>query len=138
MLSTYDPWSQVQSYARLDAKEVSGAEIDRSVETIRRNVHSTSAKVARACDGFVRHCAAVRASGAADEGDPRALLLWIEAASRTVADARCGLVQGEVTVASATSLAVSPPSSAIPRSLASGRVEHHGVRVDHVDCVRFA
>jgi hypothetical protein len=93
VLAAYDPWAQLQSYARLDTREGSSADRAGSGDPLRQCVLAASSKLARAREGFVRHCAAVRAAGAAQADDTRALHLWITAASQTVADARRGLEQ---------------------------------------------
>ena len=79
------PWAQLQSYSRLDTREIASNGANTSVELIRGQILAGIAKLSRAREGFVRHCAAMQTDV---ETNSKALRLWIEAACLTVADAR--------------------------------------------------
>jgi hypothetical protein len=90
-----DPWAQLQSYARLDMPQDTNGE-GLSAETIRRGVLRASSRLARVRNGFARHCAVMRANGDAQGEEGRALVLWLEAARHTLAQARTELVPERV------------------------------------------
>lgn len=88
-----DPWSALQSYARLDVAdqpERSGSA--QSLEAFRRAVVGVAARLARARNGFVRHCTLLRSSPMDGESHWRPLTLWLEAASVELTSARRGLL----------------------------------------------
>lgn len=88
------PWSQLQAFTRLDGPQVTlGAPDPITIDGLRRNALAVAGKLARASDGFSRHCilagslfAVVPRRDLAD-----GLLLWLGAASATVAEARAAL-----------------------------------------------
>ncbi|AKV04414.1 hypothetical protein AKJ09_11077 [Labilithrix luteola] len=88
-----EPWSALQSYARLDGAADEAPAREHSVETFRRAVVLVSSRLARARDGFVRHCTLIRSSSTAAESHWRPLLLWVEAATTELARARSGLLR---------------------------------------------
>lgn len=89
LLPVQDPWTQLQSYARLDGLTATGPGRE-SEETVRADVLAASVRLGRARDGFVRHCAAERA-GDSDCEHGRALALWVQAAVDAVAATRLKL-----------------------------------------------
>ncbi len=91
-LPVMDPWPALQQYARLD-HGVADSRAALSVEAFRRRVVTIASNLARARDGFVRHCTAVRA-GALDAAD-ESLTLWLGAATRELDKARATLLHGE-------------------------------------------
>jgi hypothetical protein len=88
-----DPWPALQSYARLDGEDGNHAHEERSPEAFRRAVVVVSSKLARAREGFVRHCTLIRSSAVVEENQWRPLLLWIGAARGEIANARNGLLR---------------------------------------------
>jgi hypothetical protein len=92
LVGAMDPWAALQSYARLDAATDAGAELPRSIGAFRRAVVAVSSKLARARDGFVRHCTSIRASAVVEDEHARPLLLWLGAASTELANARAKLL----------------------------------------------
>lgn len=88
-----DPWHALQAYARLDAPETR-TRVD-GPEAFRRAVVACSVKLARARDGFVRHCTMIRAAAAVDEAHVGAVGLWLQAAGTVVADARRVLLRAD-------------------------------------------
>jgi hypothetical protein len=89
LVGILDPWARLQSYARLVGAEDTGAAREPSVEAFRRSVVVVSSRLARARDGFMRHCTLLRSS-ATDENHWHPLALWVSAASTELANARCG------------------------------------------------
>jgi hypothetical protein len=92
LVGTLDPWSALQSYARLDGAD-SALQPEHSTKGFRRAVVLVSSRLARARDGFVRHCTLIRSSAIGDEDHWRLLLLWIEAATTELAHARAGILR---------------------------------------------
>ena len=83
------PWAQLQEYARLDEPRA-GTRAQAALEALRSSTVSVALRLARASEGFARHCElALRPTGVVD---PRALdtglSVWLELARRTVAEAR--------------------------------------------------
>jgi hypothetical protein len=85
-----DPWAGLQSYARLDIEE--GGVAAESPDAFRRQIVGVSARLARARDGFVRHSTLLRASTPLENKHAKALLVWLEAAQKTLARARAELL----------------------------------------------
>ncbi len=83
------PWTQLQEYARLD-EPTSGTRAQATLEALRSSTVSVALRLARASEGFVRHCEL--ALKPADEVDAAALetglFAWLGLARKTVADAR--------------------------------------------------
>lgn len=86
-----DPWAALQSYARLDGGEES-ATGETSLEAFRRAVAGVSTRLARARDGFARHCTLLRSSPTVEDNYWRPLLLWLGVATTELAQARSGLL----------------------------------------------
>jgi hypothetical protein len=90
------PWDQLQSFTRLDGSESSG-----DVETIdglRRSAVAVAGKLARASDGFARHCRlAASLFQPAPLGELEGLLMiWLDGAAAMVEEARAKLPEGVV------------------------------------------
>ena len=93
LVGMLDPWAALQSYGRLDGADDADSSDARSPEGFRCSVVAISAKLARARDGFVRHCTLLRSSASPDEGHCRSLMLWVTAASVELSGARGGLLR---------------------------------------------
>lgn len=91
---TIDPWPALQSNARLDGTDDGGESRERSLPAFRRAVVVASSKLARARDGFVRHCTLIRSSALVEDNHWRPLLLWLAAASAELANTRRSLLPG--------------------------------------------
>lgn len=91
-----DPWGALQAYGRLDGAEVALRDGATSVEAFRRAVASVSSRLARARDGFVRHCTLLRSSPVAEESHWRPLSLWLGASAAELERARAGLLLGVI------------------------------------------
>jgi hypothetical protein len=89
-----DPWAALQSNARLDGTDDGGESRERSLPAFRRAVVVASSKLARARDGFLRHCTLIRSSALVEDNHWRPLLLWLAAASSELANARRNLLPG--------------------------------------------
>jgi hypothetical protein len=89
----WDAWALLETEARVAGADraLSAA---RTVDAFRRDVVDVRARVARARDGFIRHCALIRAGSVAEENQIRALRLWIAVASAELGRARERLLQG--------------------------------------------
>jgi hypothetical protein len=88
----WEPWAALQTYARLDgADPVSGAPAQ-SLEAFRRCAVEVSLRLARAREGFVRHCRLVRACPEEEPNPARSLILWLEACSAELSNARAKLL----------------------------------------------
>jgi hypothetical protein len=83
------PWAQLQEYARLDEPRA-GTRAQAALEALRSSTVSVALRLARASEGFTRHCDLALRRAA--EVDPSALdtglSVWPELARRTVAEAR--------------------------------------------------
>jgi hypothetical protein len=91
-----DPWAALQSYARLDGAGEWGNGSETSVESFRRAVATVSAKLARARDGFARHCTLLRSSPTVEDNHWRPLALWLTAAATELERARGALLRSAV------------------------------------------
>ena len=85
------PWDQLQSFTRLDGAQVtSGGSDPISIDGVRRHALAVAQKLARASDGFSRHC--LLAGSLFAVAPPRALaeglILWLDAARATAEEAR--------------------------------------------------
>jgi len=102
LVGSFEPWGALQSYARLDGVDERGApphasplaaDVQRnSPEAFRREIMGISFKLARARNGFVRHCTLVRSRSATDADHVAALVLWVAAARGALAQARAGML----------------------------------------------
>jgi hypothetical protein len=91
-----DPWGALQSYARLDGGAEWGNGSETSVESFRRAVATVAGRLARARDGFARHCTLLRSSPTVEDNHWRPLSLWLTAAARELEQARGGLLRKPV------------------------------------------
>ena len=88
------PWDQLQSFTRLDGPQATTGGADPiTIDGLRRHALAVASKLARASDGFSRHCLLV---GSLFAPVPRpdladGLLLWLDAACATAAEARAGI-----------------------------------------------
>ncbi|MFL5373330.1 MAG: hypothetical protein ACJ78T_05030 [Myxococcales bacterium] len=91
-----NPWEQLQTFSRLDGPTGVASSRDVTVDALRRGAVTVTQMLARARDGFARHCQALLGGNAAAqefEGGGKAfLLVWLEAALRAVNDTREKLV----------------------------------------------
>jgi hypothetical protein len=94
VFARHSPWDQLQSWARLDGPEgaVRAGEGE-SVDGLRRGAVAFAHKLARANEGFARHC---RLAGQLSQSDPceeiaEGLRLWVGMAMATVQEARARL-----------------------------------------------
>jgi hypothetical protein len=93
-LGRQNPWEQLQTFSRLDGPTGIASSCDVTVDAVRRGAVTVTQMLARARDGFARHCDAL--FGGADlaaahnfEGGEKAfLLVWLEAALKAVNDTR--------------------------------------------------
>jgi hypothetical protein len=91
-----DPWAALQSYARLDGAGEWGNGSDTSIESFRRGVATAAARLARARDGFARHCTLLRSSPTVEDNHWRPLTLWLGAAAAELEQARGSLLRRTV------------------------------------------
>src|SRR5262245_24232451 len=94
----HTPWDQLQSFTRLDGPAEPVRKGDAiSIDALRRGALSLANKLSRASDGFSRHCRL--ASSMMLEAPPSdiepLLTIWIDAATKMVADARARLSAGD-------------------------------------------
>jgi hypothetical protein len=98
-----NPWEQLQTFSRLDGPTGVSTSHDVTVDALRRGAVTLTQMLARARDGFARHCKALfdmqggtEAEGPAakgfEGGEKGFLLIWLEAALKAVHDAREKLV----------------------------------------------
>lgn len=86
----HQPWDQMQAFTRLDGPAVAGTGGAVTLDVLRRGAVAMASQLARASDGFARHC---RLAGSlfatAPPGELEdALTIWIEAAVRVAYEAR--------------------------------------------------
>jgi len=95
VFAQHTPWDQLQSWTRLDGPAESvepGARV--TIDALRRATISFAHKLARAGEGFARHCrlaGALCSMGRREELE-EGLVLWIGVATATTEDARARLV----------------------------------------------
>ncbi|MGO8995532.1 MAG: hypothetical protein ACLQVI_19660 [Polyangiaceae bacterium] len=89
------PWDQLQSFTRLDGPQASTRDSSDpvTIDGLRRHALAVASKLARASDAFSRHCLL---AGSLFAVAPRrdladGLILWLEAARATAAEARAGI-----------------------------------------------
>jgi hypothetical protein len=98
-----NPWEQLQTFSRLDGPTGVSTSHDVTVDALRRGAVTLTQMLARARDGFARHCKALferqagtQAEASAAEGfeggEKGFLLVWLEAALKAVHDGREKLV----------------------------------------------
>jgi hypothetical protein len=95
--SRHAPWDQLQVLSRLDGPTDIARSPDVTVDSLRRGAVTLTQMLARAREGFARHCRTVASSQLSDfEGGERGfLLIWLEAALRAVREAREELTRGQ-------------------------------------------
>ncbi len=84
------PWDQMQAFTRLDGPAVAGAFDVMTIDALRRGALAAANQLARASDGFQRHCrlaASLFATAPHSELED-ALTIWIEAAVRIADESR--------------------------------------------------
>ncbi|MBS2013526.1 MAG: hypothetical protein JST00_11590 [Deltaproteobacteria bacterium] len=87
----HTPWDQMQAFTRLDGPAIAHASTDAvSIDQLRRGALATAHQLARASDGFARHC---RLAGSLFATAPHseleeALTIWIEAMVRIAQESR--------------------------------------------------
>ena len=84
------PWDQMQAFTRLDGPAVAAHGDAVSIDQLRRGALAMACQLARASDGFARHCrlaGSLFATAAHSELED-ALTIWIEAAVRISEEAR--------------------------------------------------
>jgi hypothetical protein len=94
-LARHQPWDQLQSFTRLDGPQLGASSRGDpvTIDALRRGTLALAQKLARASDGFTRHCVL---AGSLFAPAPRldledGLILWLEAARQTVIEARARL-----------------------------------------------
>lgn len=91
------PWDQLQAFTRLDGPAIAGASDVVTIDALRRGALAMANQLARASDGFQRHCrlaASLFATAPHSELED-ALTIWIEAAIRIAQESRERLTRGE-------------------------------------------
>jgi hypothetical protein len=84
------PWDQIQSFTRLDGPAIAAVGDVVTIDALRRGALAMANQLARASDGFQRHCrlaASLFATAPHSELED-ALTIWIEAAVRIAQEAR--------------------------------------------------
>ncbi|AKV02731.1 hypothetical protein AKJ09_09394 [Labilithrix luteola] len=84
------PWDQMQAYTRLDGPAIAAHGDVVTIDALRRGALAMASQLARASDGFARHCrlaGSLFATAAHSELED-ALTIWIEAALRIAQEAR--------------------------------------------------
>lgn len=89
------PWDRMQAFTRLDGPDITAVS-DSTIDSLRRGALAVANQLARASDGFQRHCRLASSSLSSrtlsDLED--ALTIWIDAAVRIAEEARERLTQG--------------------------------------------
>lgn len=96
----HSPWDQMQAFTRLDGPAVAADNDGVSIDQLRRDALALASQLARASDGFNRHCrlaASLFATAPHSELED-ALTIWIEAAVRISEEARSRLTQAPDTI----------------------------------------
>ena len=91
------PWDQMQAFTRLDGPAIAAASDVVTIDALRRGALAMANQLARASDGFQRHCrlaASLFATAPHSELED-ALTIWIEAAVRIAQESRERLTQPE-------------------------------------------
>lgn len=91
----HTPWDQMQAFTRLDGPAIAAVGDVVTIDALRRGALAMANQLARASDGFQRHCrlaASLFATAPHSELED-ALTIWIEAASRIAQEARERLAQ---------------------------------------------
>jgi hypothetical protein len=83
------PWDQLQTFTRLDGPAEIASSADVTIDALRRSAVTLTKMLARAREGFARHCQAAAAGlEQVDIGGESFLTVWLDAALRAVRDAR--------------------------------------------------
>ena len=85
----HSPWSQLQSFTRLDASE-DRSNHHQTIDALRRGALAAVDRLGRASDGFARHAMLAREEWVPDL--EKGLSLWLDVATRTLKDFREKLV----------------------------------------------
>jgi hypothetical protein len=91
------PWDQMQAFTRLDGPAIAAASDVVTIDALRRGALAMANQLARASDGFQRHCrlaASLFATAPHSELED-ALTIWIEAAVRIAQESRERLTRGD-------------------------------------------
>ena len=92
------PWDQLQSFTRLDGPTAIATSEDVTIDALRRGAVTVSQMLVRARDGFARHCRLAQAGQASPDFSGKAFLnIWLDAALRSVRDARDKLTRAAAT-----------------------------------------
>lgn len=91
------PWDQMQAFTRLDGPALTGIGDEVTIDALRRGALAMANQLARASDGFKRHC---RLAGSLFATAPHSefeevLTTWIEAAVRIAEEARERLTRAD-------------------------------------------
>lgn len=91
------PWDQMQAFTRLDGPAIAAVGDVVTIDALRRGALAMANQLARASDGFQRHCrlAASLFATAAHRELEDALTIWIEAAVRIAEESRERLTEPE-------------------------------------------
>jgi hypothetical protein len=93
----HTPWDQLQSFTRLDGpKETTFSTDPVSIDTLRRGAVALANKLARASEGFARHClysASLFATTPRSDLE-QSLTIWIDVAAQMAVEARTRLCVG--------------------------------------------
>jgi hypothetical protein len=103
----HQPWDQMQAFTRLDGPALAGSGDVITLDVLRRGAVAMASQIARASDGFSRHC---RLAGSLFATAPHseledALTIWIEAAVRIAQEARERLARARDLGVDATEIA---------------------------------
>src|SRR5689334_8949409 len=91
------PWDQMQAFTRLDGPAIAAIGDVVTIDALRRGALAMANQLARASDGFQRHCrlaASLFATAPHSELED-ALTIWIEAAVRIAQESRERLTRGD-------------------------------------------
>ena len=100
----HQPWDQMQAFTRLDGPALAQHGDVVTLDALRRGAVAMASQIARASDGFSRHC---RLAGSLFATAPHseledALVIWIEAAVRIAQEAREKMTRGSADAAEIT------------------------------------
>jgi hypothetical protein len=87
------PWDQLQIFTRLDGPTSIASSDDVTIDSLRRGAVTLTRMLARAKEGFARHCKSASEHAAVEMAGQSFLSVWLEAALRTVREARAKLTR---------------------------------------------
>ena len=87
------PWDQLQVFTRLDGPTSIVSSDDVTIDSLRRGAVTLTRMLARAKDGFARHCQSAGEHVGIELVGQSFLSVWLEAALRTVREARAKLTR---------------------------------------------